>query len=582
MTIGVERSQRCARISPLLIIFLYIISQPCKAAPADLSPEIRPSASASPEIGRHGEVPLAEPEFSTDQAPPEFGLPPLPVPDEKADPLSHRLRVYVRSIVIQGNSILSTDELTAQAAPYIDRMVSTTELQELRRKLTLLLIDKGYITSGVILPDQTVVNGVIVLRVVQGVISELRIVGDHRLKADYIRDRLQLSNTEPLQLAQLQEQLQLLQLDPNIARLNAQLTPGAQLGESFLTLDVLESRRDAWRFAVNNHRSPSVGAIQGELFASYRNLTGLGDTWQVALKKSEGHDEATFGFSIPLRARGPILKFGYAKGESEVVERPFSAIDVESEFEDFSIGLSYRAVERLHRSVDLGISLDKRRSEVFLLGGSFPFPPRADDGESKVTVIRLTGDWREQTDKQAISIRSILSKGIDAFDATTHPQLPDGRFFSWLGQFQYARRLGENHNVLIVRSDLQLSAHALLPLEKFGVGGRHSVRGYRENELVRDNAWVSSIELRFPLFQESSAPGRIRLVTFADYGYAWNKGDETPAPRSIGSAGLGVRWDTRTGWYIEVYGAVPFRGIDQAEHDLQDSGVHFEMGFRSR
>ncbi len=60
--------------------------------------------------------------------------------------------------------------------------MSTSELQALRRKLTQLYIDRGYINSGVTLPDQKVRDVIITLRVIEGVLSRIDVAGVERLK----------------------------------------------------------------------------------------------------------------------------------------------------------------------------------------------------------------------------------------------------------------------------------------------------------------------------------------------------------------------------------------------------------------
>ncbi len=549
---------------------------------ADTLPFNLDAESTKESTGRPGERRLPQPGFSSDLPSPEFTLPPLKLPPPEEAPLSTQVQVFVRSFRIQNNTVLSEEELKKTLEPYIGRVVSTADLQELRHQLTLMYIEKGYITSGVIIPDQNVTDGTIVLRVIESVLSEVGIQGERNLNPDYIRNRIRVTDQDPLNISELQEQLQLLQLDPNIERLNAQLTPGDQLGESVLKLDVEESRPYQLAFRINNHRSPSIGEIQGEIHALYRNLAGRGDAFNLLYQKTEGLDEGTVAFSIPLRAQGPTLNLGYRRGESEVVEKPFNDIDVESDFDEWSLSLKHPIIERLHRSFDVTLSLEKRRSQTFLFGDPFPFSPGVEDnGESKVTVIRLIGDWLERWEDQVIAFRTSLSKGIDAFDATINKQGPDGRFLTWLGQFQYARRFGNNNNELIFRTDLQLAADELLPLEKFSVGGAHSVRGYRENELVRDNGWVSSIELRTPLLQNIPKIGKLQLAAFADYGQSWNKSGNTPDPRSISSVGLGLRWDPSPGWQATLYAAIPFRNVEHAEHDLQDSGIHFEISYQA-
>lgn len=93
---------------------------------------------------------------------------------------------------------------------------------------------------------------------------------------------------------------------------------------------------------------------------------------------------------------------------------------------------------------------------------------------------------------------------------------------------------------MTLRADTQIAAHSLLSLEKFIVGGEQTVRGYRENLLVRDSGFIASLEFRIPIFPEKTGASRLWLAAFSDYGRSWNKVTETPNPDSISSAGLGL------------------------------------------
>ncbi|MDQ3960621.1 MAG: hypothetical protein M3255_10240 [Pseudomonadota bacterium] len=80
---------------------------------------------------------------------------------------------------------------------------------------------------------------------------------------------------------------------------------------------------------------------------------------------------------------------------------------------------------------------ERRSSETFLLGQPFSFSPGVRNGESEVTVLRLVQEWVDRRPNQVLAARSIFSVGLDALGVTTSPRdLPDGQFFTWLGQFQ--------------------------------------------------------------------------------------------------------------------------------------------------
>ena len=155
-----------------------------------------------------------------------------------------------------------------------------------------------------------------------------------------------------------------------------------------------------------------------------------------------------------------------------------------------------------------------------------------------------------------------------------------GRFFSWLAQVQGVHRFDQlGGTQLIGRIDLQLADNHLFPLEQMPIGGRYSVRGYRENSLVRDNGLLSSLEVRIPLYQSIRGEDVVQLAPFLDYGRAWNTAFDTPAPRYLFSAGVGIRWNIlpQDRARFEVYWGQQLNHFDTGRGNLQDHGVHVQV-----
>jgi hemolysin activation/secretion protein len=74
----------------------------------------------------------------------------------------------------------------------------------------------------------------------------------------------------------------------------------------------------------------------------------------------------------------------------------------------------------------------------------------------------------------------------------------------------------------------QLSTQNLISTEQYGLGGYYSVRGYSENEVYRDNAFLANFEFRFPLLNPLGfASNRLQFLTFLDAGAGW---DTHPTP----------------------------------------------------
>lgn len=140
---------------------------------------------------------------------------------------------------------------------------------------------------------------------------------------------------------------------------------------------------------------------------------------------------------------------------------------------------------------------------------------------------------------------------------------------------QFSRRLGEQF-ILSTRLLAQYSSDPLLSIEKFSLGGLGSVRGYRQNKVVRDNAYLASIEGRYRLKTETF----LELIAFADWGSGENHNDAiSQGKNSLSSIGLGVSFRGLKGLSADLYIAHGFKDISVTDRNLQDDGIHFQLRY---
>ncbi len=547
-----------------------------------------PDSILNPEV--LGREPLKLPEQSPGPPPksPEMILPPLETTPETDHSLSSALNVKVHKIELIGNQVFSDQELSTITQQYENRIITTEALQELRHQLARYYIERGYINSGAVLLDQKIEDGIVRINIIEGQLVDIVVGSNDWLRTGYIKKRVERGKGPPLNISHLQQRLMLLQQDPLIEQINAELRPGLKPGESLLNVRIKEARPYQMGLQVANDRSPSIGGYSGKVWLTHRNLTGFGDALYFGYGRTEGLNDFNGSYSIPLNAYDTRLRLYYQNSNSDVVENPFEDVDIRSRSETIGASLSQPIIQTPDKTLNMALSFEYRRSKTFLGDEPFSFSPGVpeqgeDKGESTVSVVRFSQDWLDRSLEQVLAVRSIFSVGIDAFDSTINKTGADGQFFAWLGQFQWIRRLPVLNSQLIFRHDMQFASRPLLPLEKFSVGGQHSVRGYRENQLVRDHGLASSLEWRVPVFRlpipglsQSMDDGVVQLAVFADFGWSKNIESPSPRPRTISSAGLGLRWDPSRKIHTELYWGRAFRNIDQnSENDLQDSGIHF-------
>jgi hemolysin activation/secretion protein len=514
-------------------------------------------------------------------------LPPLPELPPTPDRPSSGVSVFIREVRIEGNTAFSDAELEPIVASYEGRAVAAEELLELRDRLTRRYVEAGYINSGAVIPDQDVVDGVLIVRIIEGRLDEVTVRGLAMLRPSFVEGRIRSSAEPALNVQALQTELQLLLADPTIDRLDARLSPGEERGESRLEVDVVEAPRFTGALRFDNDRSPSVGELQGEVEVVARSVLGFSDPLFARFAVTEGLLNPAVGYSVPLTSDDLRLRFYGEYNDAEVVEEPFDPLDIESESWTAEVGLRYPVIRTLDREVGLGVDFARRHSRTTILGDPFPVTR---DGESDVTAFRFVGDGLDRGEDQVIALRSTFSLGIDALGATDDNEgFPDsGQFFAWLGQAQYARRFGDRGDQVILRSDLQLAADPLLPLEQIAIGGLESVRGYRRNEIVRDNGVVASIEGRIPLL-ELPIPGLtgpndsplLQFAPFADIGHGWDDGDRGDAEadaETLSSVGIGLIWTPSARIAARFYYGYALNEVsDPQDESLQDEGIHFEL-----
>lgn len=514
-------------------------------------------------------------------APPPLTLPPAIRQPDDSERLSARFRVFVRKFKLTGNTVFADEELAKITKAYEGRVITSEELQEVRRKLTLLYVNAGYVNSGAVIPDQKVEKDIIHIQIIEGQLTKIEVENNKWLSSKYVKKRLALGAQPVLNTNQLRQHLQLLQQNPMVKQLHTELAPGIKPGEGILEVRVKEEPPFESGLIFANDCSPSVGAERGRIYLAHHSLTGWSDTLGVQYGLTEGEDEFSVFYTRPLNAYDTTLRLEYDKTDCAMIEEPFDDLDIQSDLETYSISLTHPFYRTPQRIFSMGVALDLRHSRTYLLGRPFSFSPGVQDGESDVTVFRFSQEWMDRSFDQVIAIRSTFSIGIDAMGATSGEE-PDGQYLAWLGQFQWARRFSNRGDQVLFRTDLQLAEDSLLPMERISVGGARTVRGYRENQLVRDNALVTSLEFRIPVFRlpipgisRGFEEGMVQVAPFADFGWAWNSDLPTPDPDTISSVGLGVRWDPSPRIHCEIYWGLPLRDFDNPDENLQDSGIHF-------
>jgi hemolysin activation/secretion protein len=513
---------------------------------------------------------------------PPIVLPPAPAPGAPA--LSRGVRVLAKGFRFVGNTIVPEEDLQAIAAPYVGRELGNAELEELRLALTRRYVEAGYINSGAVIPDQDVSGGVITFRIIEGRLSEIVVGGANGFRAPFLQDRLALGAGPPLNVNDLQERMQLMLQDPQIANMSAELAPGVERGDAVLRVDVTEAKRYTVGLKASDNRSPVVGQNEVEGFFSARNLLGFGESLALRAGVTEGLNDYSAVFAMPLSARGTLLTVRYDYTDSRVVEAPLNQLDIGAKSSAWDITVSHPFYERLNRVINGSVTLARRSTSSTFLGQPSPFIPGAPDGRTVISVARFGLDGVERTQTDVIAGRVLVSRGIETLNATIidDDDLPDSRFTALLGQFQWVRLLSPAGQ-LVFRADGQWASDPLLGSEKYSIGGMDSVRSYRRDYAIRDKGWFTSLEYRHLIahvpVRANPAPneGAVRLAAFVDYAQAWDINGPGSVKTKLGGAGPGIRWEPAPGAELSFYYGIRTTSAPPPANTWPDRGLYFRF-----
>jgi hemolysin activation/secretion protein len=479
----------------------------------------------------------------------------------------------------------------------LGKKVSIEELEGVRKAVSKHYVDHRYVNSGAVIDEQDMAGGILKIRIVEGYLDAVNVMNEGWLRSGYLRKRVHREVGKPLNLDDLKLALELIRRDDKIRKINTALVPGDELGQSHLDMIVTEKKVFDVGIGISNRRPPSVGAEEAEMFFGTKNLTSLGDTLRANYTfTQEGMREVDFGdagnysvfYSLPLTRWDTTLEIGLTQSDYAIIEEPFETLDIQSDTRIYTVALRQPIYRDFQHEFSVTLKGEHRRSEVRGFGGGFDpkgegfsFPDSgagtySNSGLTHITALRISPEYVYRSQERVIAARTTFSFGLDKLDPIMTPGY-DPKYFTWLTQASWVESVSSNDTLLVVKLFHQYTDQKVVSMEQFSLGGMNTIRGYRENQLIRDNAVVLSPELRIPVYKDRYGKALVYMIPFFDFGTGWNT-EGSKDRETIYSAGLGVTYNPSDYVNMAVYWGHAFKDFDiPNDDDLQDYGIHFQL-----
>ncbi len=521
-------------------------------------------------------------------APVASGAPPTAAAasaSEAPTPAAEPVVIAPSAFDVLGCTAFDGETLASIVAPFAGRPLASADLLELVEAIRERYARAGYATTEVVLPDQDLEDGRVEIRVEEGRLEAIEIEGTLAYQPHFFRSRIERAAGIPLDVPKLYRTLERLQADPGVLRIAAVLE---RVGAGRHRLRVAVEERTPWSLQArySNDRAPSVGSDGGRFAFGHPTLLGFGDRLLLEGQVSEGLRDFGLRWDAPLGPLDTRFFIAYRRGRADIVEREFEALEIEGRYESISLGLRFPVVWTPTFEGGLDVYGDWRSGASSIFGRIECFQADLRDCTPTVAALRASGELVHRSRDHIAVLRSTLSFGLDALGASAEgdPGDRDGEFVSWRLQGRWIERLPDlertplfDGTLLALRGELQLADDPLVAVEQVAVGGGSSVRGYRENQLVRDNGVVASAELRWPVVRSGFGRPIVELIPFVDAGHAWDRRRNRKEDDPIASSGLALAISPIETLRAEMSWGHRWREATPKGRGLQRDGIFVEV-----
>jgi len=489
--------------------------------------------------------------------------------EKKAEEALPSRKIPVKTFRVEGFTILSGEQIRTLVSPWEGKELTLEEIQGVANRITARYRELGYLLVNAYVPQQTVREGEILIRIVEGRLDKVTVTGNRRYSETFIEKHLDSLRRDPsLRESTLERSLLVLNDYPYLS-VNALLQAGEAPGTTDLMIRAEERTPFSGSLSYDNFGSKTTSRSRIGLTLETGSLLLTGD--QLTLRGVTGLDQIdldmlSYGridYLVPLGYNGTKAGLYYTNSRYEGGEE-LGVLDVNGKSDLLGIYVTHPLYRRLTRSLDVRFGFDCKNMTDYILDETL--------SRDRIRVFSLgvgydfLDDYRGRNSLNFTVYRGVrdLFGGSGRHDSDVSRKGADGSFSKYTLDLSRYQQL-PGYNSLILRGSGQLSADRLFVVEQFSLGGIGSVRGFDSSTYDGDSGYTVSAELQTsPFFPEKTLFGRrigdtIKLAFFGDHGGGFRNDPEPGESRDeyLSSLGAGLRLYVGNSFSARLDWAVP-------------------------
>ena len=479
--------------------------------------------------------------------------------------------LFIQEYRVQGVKHLSVGIIEETVYPFLGPGRSSQDVELARAALEKAYRDAGFQTVAVQIPLQQVTDGVVTLRVVEGVVDRLRVNGAHFSSPKLLKSMVpSLAEGRVVNFNEVPNEIVALNQLPD-RRVTPALRAGSAPGLVDVELNVIETTPLHASAELNNRHSANTTALRANVSVSDNNFLQRGDalgfSLQIAPERIDDAKVISGYYLTRFPTSGLSLMVQATKQDSNVSTLGGAAVSGRGQTAGMRALMRLPATQEFFQTLSLGFDY-KHFDQTVRVGGNNLVSPITYWPLNLNYTATVLGDKRETNLNLAATLH-LRGLGSDPTVFDNRRYQADGSFFFIHGEFSHERVITHEWKVFAKLAG-QLANQALLDSEQVSGGGLGTVRGYLESEVVGDSAAFATLELRSPAVSG-------RLGEWCAYGFGetgvLNVYHALPQQRSyfyLASYGVGTRVRFRERFNGSIDAGLPLIAQSQTQgHDLR-------------
>ncbi|MCE5287480.1 MAG: ShlB/FhaC/HecB family hemolysin secretion/activation protein [Pelosinus sp.] len=421
---------------------------------------------------------------------------------------------------------------------YAERQIGKEGINLIIKRLTNQLINRGYVTTRIVIPEQDLASGTLKLLLVPGIISNIRF--DNVNHSGNWHNAFSVRPGDVLNLRDLEQGLEQLKRVPS-QDADFKIIPGQKMGESEILISMKEDHYARAVFSLDDSGSKETGKLQSAVTFAFDNPFSVNDLFNVSFNKDADQESSLRGtddYSLYYSFPNGNWTFSFSTQHynyHQTVQGVNQTLAYSGDSDTTEVKIDKMLYRDQTSKTHLEFSLIKKDSR------NFAADTEIDVQHKNTTAAEIAIANRQYFGKKTLDLRLAYRRGLPWFGAqeelNTAPNAPTTRYNIWTMEADYNTpvNFGKVVGKYSTTFRVQTTNNVLYAVDYFSIGNRYTVRGFDgEQTLAAERGYYWRNEVSVPVGKEEFYVG-------LDYGQIGGPSAAAFTGKSLAGAAIGLR-----------------------------------------